>query len=77
MDIQWMMVHWWVLVHCGRVSANIDSIDWVHPQLSHKGHPVDDGALVGVLVHCGRVSANIDSIDWVHPQLSHNGHPSG
>jgi hypothetical protein len=21
MDIQWMMVHWWVLVHCGRVSA--------------------------------------------------------
>jgi hypothetical protein len=36
-----------VLVLCGRVSANIDSIDWVHPQLSHNGHPVDDGALVG------------------------------
>jgi hypothetical protein len=21
MDIQWMMVHWWVLVHCGRVKC--------------------------------------------------------
>jgi hypothetical protein len=29
------------------MKPNIYSVDWVHPQLSHNGHPVDDGALVG------------------------------